>query len=467
MSPTRSQPKQDGAATLAASDSGAVQKDSGSVSLKSSAGELADLANVDTQKVLNEDLMEQVLMPENLKAALKKVKANDGAPGIDGMTTDELDDHMRKHWAKVKTKIEEGTYRPAPLRPKEIEKSDGKTRRLGIPTVLDRLIQQAVKQELEPIFDPTFSKHSYGYRPGKNAHQAVQAARRYVVEDGRNWVIDIDIKSFFDHIDHDILMRLIAERVRDKRVLKLLGKFLRAGVLEEGKVTRSAKGSPQGAPIRPLLATLYLDILDTERERRGLVFCRFADDITIYATSERSAKRNFESIVKWIERHLKLEVNREKSGIRPPDQASFPGFRITGKEEIALSEKSIEKFKDNVREIWSNPDKLSGPATLLGWQQYVRGWIGYFRLSERSWDWEDLEGWIRRHIRKWFWLRWHNWKGRRNAFKKLGVKGERLRLAHSSRGAWPCAMMLNTILRNKWLREKGFWMPSDFVEGRL
>jgi RNA-directed DNA polymerase len=467
MSPTRSQSKQDGAATPAATEPGAVQKDSGSIGLKSSAGELADLANADIQKVLNEDLMERVLMPENLKAALKKVKANKGAPGIDGMTTDELDGHLRKHWPKVKTKIEEGTYRPAPLRPKEIEKSAGKTRQLGIPTVLDRFIQQAVKRELEGIFDPTFSEHSYGYRPNRSAHQAVKAAKRYVVEDGRNWVIDIDIKSFFDHIDHDILMRMVAEGVGDKRVLKLLGKFLRAGVLEGGKVTRSAKGSPQGAPISPLLANIYLDILDKEMESRGLVFCRFADDITIYATSERSAKRNFESIVKWIERNLKLEVNREKSGVRPPDQGSFLGFRITEKGRIALSEKSITKFKNNVREIWSNPNKLSGPATLLHWQQYVRGWIGYFRLSEQSWDWEDLEGWIRRHIRKWFWLRWHNWKGRRNAFKKLGVKGKQLRLAHSSRGAWPCAMMLNRILRNQWLRERGFWTPSDLVEGRI
>jgi group II intron reverse transcriptase/maturase len=288
-----------------------------------------------------------------------------------------------------------------------------------------------------------------------------------VEEEDRRWVIDIDIKSFFDHIDHDILMRIIAERVKDKRVLKLLGKILRAGVLEEGKVKRSAKGTPQGGPISPLLANIYLDLLDKELESRGVVFCRFADDLTIYARSERSAHRIFESIVKWIEKNLKLEVNREKSGIRPPDQGSFLGFRITEKGEIALSEKSIIKFKREVRKIWNNPNKRSGPETLLKWQQYVRGWVGYFRLSERTWDWEDLEGWIRRHIRKWFWLRWHNWKGRRNALKRLGIKGKRLRLAHSSRGAWPCAMMLNTILKNQWLREKGFWVPSDLVEGRI
>jgi RNA-directed DNA polymerase len=467
MKPTRSQPKQGGAAIPAATEPGAGQKDSGSIGLKSSAGELADLAKEEIQKVQNEDLMERVLLPENLKAALKKVKANKGAPGIDGMTTDELDDHLLEHWSKVKTKIEEGKYRPSPVRPVEIEKSAGKTRQLGIPTVLDRIIQQAVKQELEEVFDPTFSEHSYGYRPNRSAQQAVKAAKRYVVEEGRDWVIDIDMKSFFDYIDHDILMRLIADRVVDKRVLKLLGRFLRAGVLEGGKVTRSAKGTPQGGPISPLLANIYLDLLDKELESRGMVFCRFADDITIYAKSERSAKRNFESIVRWIEKNLKLEVNREKSGIRPPDQGSFLGFRITEKGEIALSEKSITKFKDNVREIWSNPNKISGPETLLQWQQYIRGWVGYFRLSDRSWDWENLEGWIRRHIRKWFWLRWHNWKGRSNAFKRLGEKGKRLRLAHSSRGAWPCAMMLNTILKNQWLREKGFWMPSDFVEGRI
>ena len=467
MRPARSQPKQRGAATPAATETGAGQKDSGSIGLKSSAGELADLAKEETQKVLNEELMERVLSEENLQAAYLSVKGNKGAPGIDHITTEQLGEHLRKHWPMLKTKILEGRYKPSPVRPVTIPKPGGGSRKLGIPTVQDRFIQQALHQELDKIFDPTFSDHSFGFRRQRSAHDAVLCARTWVVEEKRSWVIDIDIKAFFDNIDHDILMRTIAGTIRDKRILKLIGKYLRGGVLEEGKVKRSAKGAPQGGPLSPLLGNIYLDLLDRELEKRGVAFCRYADDITIYVKSERSAHRIYESIVKWIEKNLKLEVNREKSGVRPPWEGSFLGFRVTEEGKIAMSAKSVAKFKTRVRHHWDNQNGLSGPAALVAWQQYIRGWTGYFQLSERKWDWENLEGWIRRHIRKWFWIRWHNWKGRHNAFHRLGVRGPGLRLAHSSKGAWPMAMVLNWVLKNQWLREKGFWMPSDLVEGRL
>jgi len=467
MKSASSQPKQEGAATAAATDPGAKQKDSGSVSLLSSAGELSALAEEEEQKVLNEELMERVLSEENLQAAYLSVKGNKGAPGIDHITTEQLGDHLRKHWPGLKTKILEGRYKPSPVRPVSIPKPGGGSRKLGIPTVQDRFIQQALHQALDPIFDPTFSDHSFGFRRQRSAHDAVRRARAYVVDEKRNWVIDIDIKAYFDEIDHDILMRMIAGKIRDKRVLKLIGKYLRSGVLEEGKVKRSAKGAPQGGPLSPLLGNIYLDSLDKELEKRDVAFCRYADDITIYAKSERSAHRIYESIVKWIEKNLKLRVNRDKSGVRPPWEGSFLGFRITEEGEIALSEKSIAKFKARVRQSWNNRNGLSGPETLLAWQRYIRGWAGYFRLSERSWDWEDLEGWIRRHIRKWFWIRWHNWKGRHKAFQRLGVREPGLRVAHSSKGAWPMAMVLNRVLKNQWLREKGFWVPSDLVEGRV
>ena len=257
----------------------------------------------------------------------------------------------------------------------------------------------------------------------------------------------------------------MAGKVRDKRVLKLIGKYLRCGVLEEGgSVSKSAKGTPQGGPLSPLLGNIYLDALDKELEKRGVAFCRYADDVTIYAGSERSAERIYASIVAWIEKNLKLEVNRSKSGTRPPEQGSFLGFRILEDGKIAMAHKSIEAFKEKVREHWDARRSLTSKGLRDQWQKYLRGWFNYYRLSERAWDWEDLEGWMRRHMRKCFWLRWHNWKGRRNALSRLGVKPRQLRMAHSSRGAWPMAMALNTILTNDLLRRYGLWVPSDLVK---
>jgi len=418
------------------------------------------------ERVLNERLMEEVMDPDNLRAAYLAVKANKGAPGIDGITTEELGDHLRKHWPGIRAKLEEGRYSPSPARAVDIPKGGGGRRRLGIPTTLDRMVQQALLQVLDGKFDPHFSEHSYGFRKGRGAHDAVRAARRLVVEGGRGHVVDIDIRAFFDNIDHDILMRMVSARVRDKRVLKLIGKYLRAGVLgEDGKVEKSrGKGTPQGGPLSPLLGNIYLDALDKELELRGVAFCRYADDVTIYAKSRRSAERILASTTRWIEKNLKLEVNREKSGTRPPDEGSFLGFRIEG-EKIAMSEKSIQEFKRRVREHWDVRKGYgrTGREVLEDWQSYVRGWVGYFRLSERTWDWEDLEGWIRRHMRKWFWQRWHNWKGRVKAFAKLGVRERHKDLARSSAGAWRMARVLNVILRNRWLRDRGFWVPSDVI----
>jgi RNA-directed DNA polymerase len=460
----RRDPKQKGATVKGATGTGAEGNDGGSVGTGSADSECRAPAKEGEKKVLNEKVMEEVMDPENLKAAYLAVKANKGAAGIDGISTEELGDHVRKHWAGIKAKLEEGTYRPSAVRAVEIAKSGGGTRQLGIPTTVDRLIQQALHQVLDGIFDPDFSEHSYGFRRGRSAHQAVKAARAYVVEEDRSWVVDIDIKAFFDNIDHDILMRMVAEKVKDKRVLKLIGKYLRAGVLEQGKVKRGSKGTPQGGPLSPLLGNIYLDALDKELERREVAFCRYADDVTIYAKSQRSAERILESITKWIEKNLKLEVNREKSGTRPPDEGSFLGFRIEKNGKIAMSKKSIRAFKEKARAHWDRGRSKPGREVLESWQKFVRGWIGYYRLSERTWDWEDLEGWLRRHMRKWFWLRWHNWKGRRNALIRLKVRACHLRMAHSGRGAWRMAKMLSVVLTNRWLREHGFWVPSDLVK---
>lgn len=443
-----------------------MKLDGGSVRRAESADrERQLLAEEGEKKVLNEELMEKVLDPENLRVAYRAVKANKGGAGVDGISIEELPAHLRKHWEGIRWKLESGRYRPAPVRPKVISKPGGGERRLGVPTTVDRVIQQALHQVLNEVFDPSFSDHSYGYRKLRGPHDAVKAARSFVVEEGRKHVVEMDVKAFFDNVNHDILMREVAEKVKDKRVLKLIGSYLRAGVLKEGKVKRSATGVQQGGPLSPLLGNIYLDVLDRELESRGVAFCRYADDVTIYAGSARSAERILKSIVKWIEKNLKLEVNLEKSGTRPPDEGSFLGFVIEESGKIAMSKKSIETFKKEVREKWDLRRTRSGPEALLDWQRYVRGWIGYYRLSERSWDWEDLEGWIRRHVRKWFWLRWHNWKGRRNALRRLGAGPLQRRMAHSGRGAWRLARMLGTVLTNHWLSSHGFWMPSEIVKG--
>ena len=421
------------------------------------------------ENVLNTErnIMESVLERENLKASLHAVKANKGVAGIDGISTVELSGHLTKHWKGIRRKLEESRYKPDPVKTVEIPKPGGGIRKLGIPTVTDRFIQQGLLQVLDGIFDPQMSEHSYGFRKGRSAHQAVKQMKHYVVEEGRNWVIDLDLKDFFNNINHDLLMYKVSQRVKDKRVLKLIGSYLRAGEMGvDGKVTRNGlKGTPQGGPLSPLLANIYLDALDKEMEARGLSFVRYADDITIYSKSERSAHRTMESLIRWIEKNLKLEVNEEKSQVRPPDQGSFLGYRVEdGK--LALSEKSIERFKSKVREIWNARWGVSSKERIAYWQSYLRGWWNYFKLTEREWDYTNYSGWIRRHMRKFIWQKWHNYKGRRNALRKLGVKGKRLKLANCSRGAWRVALALGTILTNKRLKEWGMQVPADLAEAQ-
>lgn len=414
-------------------------------------------------EVLNEELMEQVLEAENLQAAYLAVKANKGAAGVDGISTGELAGHLREHWPGIKRKLEESRYKPDPVKTVVIPKAGGGERSLGIPTVTDRFIQQALIGKLDGIFDPQMSESSFGFRRGRSAHQAVTKAKMHVVEEGKNWIVDIDIRAFFDQIDHDILMRKIAGQIRDKRILKLIGSYLRGGRQQaDGRITRDArKGTPQGGPLSPLLGNVYLDALDKELEARGLSFVRYADDVTIYTRSERSATRVLESLIRWLSKNLKLEVNREKSRVRPPDEGSFLGFRIT-RGKIAVSEKSIERFKKEVREIWNARWSVCSGDRIKRWQQYAKGWWNYFRLSEQKWEYEDLSGWVRRHMRKCIWQCWHNWKGRSNALRKLGATGKSLRLAHSSRGAWRVSRALNSTLTNKRLRSWGMEVPEDF-----
>lgn len=416
------------------------------------------------QKATYEKLMEEVVTKENATEAWQAVKRNKGAPGIDRMTTGQLSEHIRKHWAVLSAKLLAGTYVPSPVKRTEIPKPNGGTRMLGIPTVVDRWIQQMLLQVLQPIFDPAFSEHSYGFRPGRSAHDAVRAAQRYVQE-GKNWVVDMDITKFFDHVNHDLLMNRIGKVIRDKRVLRLIGAYLRAGVMVEGLLVQTEEGTPQGGPLSPLLANIYLDALDSELTKRGLAFCRYADDCNIYVGSDRAAERVLESVSRWVSKHLRLEVNATKSGTGRPWERKFLGFRINPKGQIEAAPQSVERLKDKVRELWRSCQSISSEQLRDAWRAYIRGWWNYYQLTEERRSIFDLEPWIRRHIRKCFWLRWHNVKGRLRALRNLGLRRRLLKVAHSSRGAWPLAASpsLHTALNNAVLRKHGFLMPSDLA----
>jgi len=408
--------------------------------------------------------MEGVVAEENLAQALAAVKRNQGAPGIDRMTTAQLEDHFQAHWPKIKTKLLNGTWVPSPVRRVEIPKPNGGTRILGIPTVVDRVIQQMLLQALTPIFDPQFSQHSYGFRPGRSAHDAVAAAQQYA-QAGKDWVVDLDITKFFDAVNHDILMGRIAKVIRDQRVLHLIGKYLRRGAMVGGLVEASVAGTPQGGPLSPLLANLYLDALDRELERRGHTFCRYADDCNIYVGSQAAAERTLGSITAWIQEHLRLQVNPDKSGTGRVWERKFLGFRLDREGRIGVAPESVERFKQKVREMWNARQSLTSNQLRDGWNRYVRGWWNYYRRAEVREPVFRLEGWIRRHIRKCFWLRWHNRWGRERALRRCGLRGRMLKVAFSSRGAWYLAGggSLQTALSNSMLRRYGFVVPSQLA----
>ena len=405
-------------------------------------------------------LMEQILSRENLNAAYLGVKANEGAPGVDGLSVTELKEHVRKHWATLEGKLKGGSYQPAAVRAVEIPKASGGKRTLGIPTVLDRFIQQAILQVLSPMFEGGFSNYSYGFRPGRSAHDAVRAAQEYI-KGGKRWVVDIDLKAFFDQVDHDKLMYLVGKRVREKEVLRLIGKYLRAPIQRAGKKEARNKGTPQGGPLSPLLANIYLDPLDKELEKRAVAFVRYADDIAIYAASQRSAERILESVIEWLRRELKLEVNRTKSGAGPTEQSGLLGFRISQEGEIGIGDKAIQRLKERVRELWDGRQSKTSNELRQQWKQYISGWWNYFQLAEYRQALERLNGWIRRHMRKCFWQRWHKAKGRRRALQRLGIRGRLLLLAKCSRGAWRMAAhaVMQKALNNQQLQRYGFILP--------
>jgi RNA-directed DNA polymerase len=385
-----------------------------------------------------DSLMEEVCQRDNLWKALTRVRANKGAPGVDGMTVHELRKYLKRHWPKIREQLLTGTYRPQAVKRVEIPKPDGGVRKLGIPTVLDRFIQQAVQQVLGPRWDRTFSEQSYGFRPGRSAHQAVAQAQAYIAE-GYGFTVDMDLEKFFDRVNHDILMGRIAKRVEDKRMLKLIRAFLNAGVMENGLVSPSEEGTPQGGPLSPLLSNLLLDDLDKELERRGLRFVRYADDCNIYVRSRRAGERVMQSITRFLTDKLQLKVNELKSGVARPARRKFLGFSFTsGKQpKRRIAPKTLLRFKKRIRELTKRNRGVSLERMVQELRRYLIGWRGYFGFCQTPSVLRNLDSWLRRRLRCFQWKQWKRGKTRFAELRKRGVgKDLAAQTAGSSRGLW-------------------------------
>jgi RNA-directed DNA polymerase len=407
-------------------------------------------------------LMEEVCERENLKEALRRVKANQGSAGVDGMTVGDITGYLKQHWPAIREQLLNGTYEPKPVRRVEIPKPDGGVRKLGIPSVLDRFIQQAVMQVLQRRWDGTFSKHSYGFRPGRSAHQAVAQAQQYIAE-GHGWCVDLDLEKFFDRVSHDKLMGQIAKRVEDKRLRKLIRAFLNAGVMENGLVSPSVEGTPQGGPLSPLLSNLVLDELDRELERRGHRFVRYADDSNIYVRSERAGQRVMESVTRFITQKLKLKVNETKSAVARPQERKFLGFSFTASPEVkrVIAPKAVDRFKRRVREITRRAKGVSMKTTIEELAPYMRGWRGYFGLCETPEVLLSLTRWVRLRLRAAMWRQWKTPRRRREALMELGVRSRLARnTAGSGLGPWYLAKAkaLSVGLSNAYFKSLG--LPS-------
>lgn len=385
------------------------------------------------------ELMSAVLDRPNMLRAYARVCRNKGAPGVDGMEVADLADYLKDHWPKHQQELLDGVYKPQPVRKVEIPKPGGGKRQLGIPTVLDRLIQQALHQALSPVFEPGFSESSYGFRPGRNAGQAVQQAREYV-EAGHHWVVDIDLEAFFDRVNHDMLMARVARQVKDKRVLKLIRAYLESGVCEGGLVTARREGTPQGGPLSPLLSNILLTDLDRELEKRGHVFCRYADDCNIYVKSEKAGQRVLESITQYLEKKLKLRANREKSGVGQASKRKFLGYTMYRRKEVVhlkVAPAALARFKGDLQQVFRRGRGRSFGRIIEELNPKLRGWMAYFRHIGVTGILGELDGWIRRHLRQILWLQWKRSYTRAKNLMRLGLDEVRAwNSAQNGRGPW-------------------------------
>lgn len=422
----------------------------------------AHMRRVTEQPNPNVNLLERILSRSNMLRAWKRVKANKGAPGIDGVTVEDFPEYLNEHWPRIRENLFAGTYQPSPVRRVEIPKPTGGFRPLGIPIVLDRLIQQAIAQVLSTIFDPEFSESSFGFRPGRSAHDAVYQVRDYIRQRKRI-AVDMDLSKFFDTVNHDVLMHRVSRKVRDKRLLQLIGKYLRAGVVVNGRLQRTPKGVPQGGPLSPLLANILLDDLDKELEKRGHCFARYADDFVILVKSKSAGERVMQSVRRFLERKIKLEINEKKSQVRETDKTVFLGFTFR-KTKICWSDASFREFKRRVKRLTGRSWSVSMDFRLFKLTEYVRGWMNYYGISEYYEPIPEIDPWLRRRIRLCYWKRWRYRRTRIRELLKLGVpQSVAVPVCMSNKGLWRMSRSLATTsgLTNQCLKDLGLMSVKE------
>lgn len=415
------------------------------------------------QPSFSENLFERTLQRENIQAAWKRVRANKGAAGIDGMTIEEFPDWVRSgQWERVTQELRSGIYKPDPVRRVEIEKPDGGIRQLGIPTIKDRVIQQAIAQMLTPIFDPTFSDNSFGFRPNRNGQQAVKQVQR-IIKEGRRFAVDVDLSKFFDRVNHDLLMTHLSYKLKDKELLRLIAKYLRAGIMKDNHFIESHEGVPQGGPLSPLLANIMLDPLDKELERRGHKFARYADDFTILVKSKRAGERILNSISNYLERRLKLIVNSDKSRVVKTSESKFLGFTFRSG-RIQIHPKTLHRFKEQVRRLTNRNWGVSMRYQLFKTSQYLRGWINYFGIANCYQLCMDLDHWIRRRVRMAYWRQWRKPRTKVRNLMRLGVHIQAaVACGITSKGPWRSSKTpgINQALSNAYLKTEGLYSLRD------
>jgi RNA-directed DNA polymerase len=416
-------------------------------------------------RALTSNLMERVCEPSNLRRACQRVKGNKGAPGVDGLSVEAAFEWLRLNKDSFTQSLLDGSYRPSPVRGVDIPKPNGGTRELGIPTVVDRIVQQAILQVLEPIFEPSFSPHSYGFRPGRSAHDAVKQARNYV-EEGKEFVVDMDLEKFFDRVNHDILMSRLARRITDKRLLRIVRRFLQAGMMKAGVVTERTKGTPQGGPLSPLLSNILLTDLDEELSRRGHSFCRYADDCNVYVASQAAAERVLASMTRWLSDHLHLQVNSSKSAAAPISERKFLGFRLTPGGRIQIAPESRDRLRRKLRDLTKRRTPRSIEATAGALTPVLRGWGNYYRIAECRSFFLEIDGWIRRRLRA----------IRLRQCKRMGTRAQFLiargvpaasawQLASSGKGMWRLSLSRpsHTAMNKQWFKELGLFSLASMV----
>jgi RNA-directed DNA polymerase len=417
------------------------------------------LALIETEGLANqhERLMEEIVQRENVEQAIRRVVANKGAPGVDGMTVKELWPYMRANWIGIKKQLMEGTYKPQPIRGVKIPKPEGGERQLGIPTVLDRTIQQAMVQVMEPLFDPEFSESSYGFRRGRSAHDALKRASEYV-EEGRGIVVDIDLEKYFDQVNHDVLMAKIGKKIRDKKLLKLVGRFLRAGLMQEGLMEQRVRGTPQGGPLSPLLSNILLDELDKELEKRPHKFCRYADDCNIYVRTEKAGHRVMQSVKAFLEKKLKLKINETKSAVAPVQERKFLGFFLDESGRIRVSQKAKDRMKKRIREITKRNRGVKMEKIIEELNVYLRGWGNYFQMGMWAGRLRDLDSWVRRRLRCYRFAQGKRNLGRARLLISLGIEEHvAWKVAKSAKRCWRLSAhpVVNKAMPNKMFKALG------------